>query len=198
MLTDINDRPNIQNWASLVRNTLSNLGFFNVWIAQGVGDVNIFLSVIKQRLSDTFVQNWHERLNESSRASFYRHICNFPFQPYLDTLTLKQYRVAMSKLRVSSHRLLIESGRWIKPQPIPRNERLCQICNKLEDEHHFLLECSLFTDERNKYIKPYYVKRTSMFKTVQLLGSDNKNEIKKLAVYIFKCFEKRNEALLLN
>ena len=198
MLTDINDRPNIQNWASLVRNTLSNLGFFNVWIAQGVGDVNIFLSVIKQRLSDTFVQNWHERLNESSRASFYRHICNFRFQPYLDTLTLKQYRVAMSKLRVSSHRLLIESGRWNKPQPIPRNERLCQICNKLEDEHHFLLECSLFTDERKKYIKPYYVKRTSMFKTVQLLGSDNKNEIKKLAVYIFKCFEKRNEVLLLN
>ena len=42
-------------------------------------------------------------------------------------LTLKQYRVAMSKLRVSSHRLLIESGRWNKPQPIPRNERLCQI-----------------------------------------------------------------------
>ena len=58
MLTDINDKPNIQNWASLVRNTLSNLGFFNVWIAQGVGDVNIFLSVIKQRLSDTFVQNF--------------------------------------------------------------------------------------------------------------------------------------------
>ena len=111
MLTNINDRPNIQNWASLVRNTLSNLGFFNVWIAQGVGDVNIFLSVIKQRLSDTFVQNWHERLNESSRASNYRHICNFRFQPYLDTLTLKQFRVAMSKLKVSSHRLLIESGR---------------------------------------------------------------------------------------
>ena len=105
-----------------------------------------FLSVIKQRLKDTFVQNWHERLNESSRASFYRPICNFRFQPYLDTLTLKQFRVAMSKLRVSSHRLLIESGRWNKPHPIPRNERLCQICNKLEDEHHFLLECSLFTD----------------------------------------------------
>ena len=50
--------------------TLNNLSFFNVWIKQRVGDVNIFLSVIKQRLSDTFVQNWHERLNESSRASF--------------------------------------------------------------------------------------------------------------------------------
>ena len=73
-----------------------------------------------------------------------------------------------------------------------------KFATNLEDEHHFLLECSLFTDERKKYIKPYYVKRTSMFKTVQLWGSDNKNEIKKLAVYIFKYFEKRNEALLLN
>ena len=62
----------------------------------------------------------------------------------------------------------------------------------------YMLSLPFFTDERKKYIKPYYIKRTSMYKTVQLLGSNNKNEIKKLAVYIFKCFEKRNEALLLN
>ena len=39
MLTEFNDRLNIQNWASLVRNTLV---FFNVWIAQGVEDKHIF------------------------------------------------------------------------------------------------------------------------------------------------------------
>ena len=62
MLTDINDIPNIQNWASLVRNTFSNLGFLNVWIAQGMGDENIFLSVIKQRFSGTFEQREIERI----------------------------------------------------------------------------------------------------------------------------------------
>ena len=34
MLNDIAGRQNNQNWASLVRNTLANLGFFEVWLAQ--------------------------------------------------------------------------------------------------------------------------------------------------------------------
>ena len=48
MLNDIAERPNIQNWAALVKNTLSNLGFFHVWVAQGVGDEKNFLSLFKQ------------------------------------------------------------------------------------------------------------------------------------------------------
>ena len=77
MLNDIADRQNIQNWASLVRNTLANLGFFEVWLAQGVGDMNKFLLILKQRLADNFLQNWSERLEASSKASFYKHICIF-------------------------------------------------------------------------------------------------------------------------
>ena len=33
MLRDMTDRQNVQNWASLVRNTLANLGFYHVWLA---------------------------------------------------------------------------------------------------------------------------------------------------------------------
>ena len=79
MLYDITERPNIENWVSLVKNLLSNLGFFPVWVAQGVGDETIFLSIFRQRVSDHFIQNWQQRLNESSRASFYRHLCVFNF-----------------------------------------------------------------------------------------------------------------------
>ena len=39
----------------------------------------------------------------------------------------------MSKLLVSSHTLLIETGRWHRPHSIPREDRTCNICNKLED-----------------------------------------------------------------
>ena len=79
MLYDITEIPNIKNWVSLVKNLLSNLGFFPVWVAQGVGDEKIFLSIFRQRVSDHFNQNWQQRLNESSKASFYRHICVFNF-----------------------------------------------------------------------------------------------------------------------
>ena len=41
MLYDITERPHVKNWVSLVKNLLSNLGFFHVWVAQGVGDEKI-------------------------------------------------------------------------------------------------------------------------------------------------------------
>ena len=46
MLNYIADRQNIQNLASLVRNALANLGFFEVWLAQDVGDMNKFLLIL--------------------------------------------------------------------------------------------------------------------------------------------------------
>ena len=54
MLRDIETKPNIKNWASLLKNILSNLGFMHVWLSQGVGDLNEFLAVLKQRLTDYF------------------------------------------------------------------------------------------------------------------------------------------------
>ena len=33
-------------------------------------------------------------------------------------------------------------GRRMRPK-IPRNERLCNTCNTIEDEIHFLIECNL-------------------------------------------------------
>ena len=47
MLTDIELRPNKQNWASMVKNLLSRLGFLEVWNAQGVGNINNFLYIFK-------------------------------------------------------------------------------------------------------------------------------------------------------
>jgi len=48
-------------------------------------------------------------------------------------------RKALSRLRGSAHRLAIEMGRWHIPNVIPRNERTCPVCYKLEDIFHFLL-----------------------------------------------------------
>ena len=38
------------------------------WLALGVGNVNRFLNLVKQRLDDNFIQNWNLRLTDSSRA----------------------------------------------------------------------------------------------------------------------------------
>ena len=62
--------PNKINWACLVKDLLSRLGFYHVWLNQFVGNVNAFLNQFTQRLNDNFTQYWHERLSNSSRAFF--------------------------------------------------------------------------------------------------------------------------------
>ena len=48
------------------------------------------------------------------------------------------------KLRISSHKLEIETGRY---DNIPRDEILCSVCNcnRIDDETHFSLDCQSFS-----------------------------------------------------
>jgi len=74
---------------------------------------------------------------------------NHSLSAYLDLTGKNPSRKSLVKLRISSHKLRIETGRYDK---IPRDERLCSLCNcnKTEDETHFLLDCQIFFDERQK------------------------------------------------
>ena len=69
MLNDLESRQNIVNWASLVKHLLLSLGFYEVWLAQGVGNYNAFITIFKQRLTDTFIQNWHSRFFKHSNVA---------------------------------------------------------------------------------------------------------------------------------
>ena len=40
MLDDIEKKPNCVNWVSTLRDLLANLGFYWVWVNQGVGNKN--------------------------------------------------------------------------------------------------------------------------------------------------------------
>ena len=198
MVTDFELAPNKINWASLLKHLLSSLGFYHVWLHQEVGNDKYFLDVVNQRLTDNFIQNWHSRLENSSRATFYQNIAVFQLQPYLNNLNVFKFCQALTKLRVSSHRLQIEAGRWIKPNRTPINERVCIFCNVLEDEFHFVLECKQYIDLRTTYISKYYWDRPSMVKFIDLINTTNKRVCHKLSVFIFKAFENRNAVLYNN
>ena len=71
MLRDLESMPEKENWAMLVKRLLCTVGFNNVWLAQGVGNVKSFLNLVKQRLQDNFIQNWNSRLTDSNRAIFF-------------------------------------------------------------------------------------------------------------------------------
>ena len=52
---------------------------------------------------------------------------------------LVNFNVSISYL---CHKLMIERGRWLK---VPRTDRLCVCCNKLEDEFHVICECPRYS-----------------------------------------------------
>ena len=54
------------------------------------------------------------------------------------------------KLRISSHKLKTETGRY---DNIPRDEMLCSLCNsnRIDDETHFPLDCPSFSPIREMF-----------------------------------------------
>ena len=107
---------------------------------------------------------------------------------------MKKFRIALSRLRMSSHRLVIESGLWTKPTRKPFEERLCYMFNTLE-ECHFVLESTEYSKFRCKYIHKNYWKRPSMSKFTELMTTDNKPILQKLPCFVQKYFALRNELL---
>ena len=85
--------------------------------------------------------------------------------------------------RLSAHNLNIESGRYMN---VERHLRFCNNCNlgEIDDEYHFILVCTSYSDIRTKYIKPYYWRHSSVFKLVKLLSSRNAKELNNLGKYL--------------
>ena len=48
--------------------------------------------------------------------------------------------------------MAIEKGRHKRPTKVPLEQRLCENCNVLEDEFHFVLGCAKFKEPRQKML----------------------------------------------
>ena len=143
-----------------------------------------------------FKQNLMSNLEESSRARFYRAIRQTHiYQPYLNIISVKSHRIALTRLITSSHHLKIETGRWTRPIT-PQTERICPFCpGKQEDEYHLLIECSSYQEIRDRYIPNYFTRHPSMLKTIQLINTSSKKLIRGLGKFVFLAFKLRKEAL---
>jgi hypothetical protein len=138
-----------------------------------------------------FGQSWYNAVNNSNCLVTYKLFkSQLNFENYLDYLPRK-LRICLSKLRISSHKLAIETGRH---NNIDRAERYCIICNSndIEDEYHFIIKCPFFDALRKEYIKPFYYRRPSVAKFIELMRTKNKTEIKNLARFVLRAFHLRS------
>jgi hypothetical protein len=93
-----------------------------------------FITVAKRQLRDN-VLNCNK-----SKFITYANInptCGSPDIYRSRDYTPEHYRIAFSRMRLSSHRLRIETGRWAR---LARDQRLCT-CGRVQDECHVLQDC---------------------------------------------------------
>ena len=160
--------------------------------------------LIFTRMKDIFSQNALANINKyknkncgkmERRSSQIKQ--TYAFEPYLN-IGNNNHRKAITKLRLSSHRLEIEVGRWKK---LTREERICRSCElrKVENETHFLFEWSRYMQKRilmYNFTKEkvgidmrkeheQFNNLRSLFTTGELSTSNA------LGKYIYECFRER-------
>ena len=109
---------------------------------------------------DDFVKRDSERLHDMIRMSQKtKYVTYMSINPNLtvhnvyshtvlgDEFIPEVYRISFSRMRLSSHRLRIEVGRW---SHLPREARLCP-CGQIQDECHVLRDCPLTQPVRHVY-----------------------------------------------
>ena len=75
----------------------------------------------------------------------------------------------MPKLRLSSHQLLIETGRYSLNRT-ERAQRLFTLCDRsdVEDEYHLVIICPLYSHLRASNIRPYYYKKPLLLHVISV------------------------------
>ena len=115
-------------------------------------DVKIRNGLLK-RLKDIFHQQAHCDINrDNSKLRTYKEIkTDVGMERYLlCPLTCKE-RISLTKLRLSNHPLMIETGRHLN---LELQQRCCPFCpNIVETEQHFILHCKTYLSIRQELLQ---------------------------------------------
>ena len=164
-----------------------------VWNAQGVTNLNDFLTCFTPGLKQRLYLDWKGDVSVMDKLDSYRNF-KVTLEPerYLFVVSIPHHRSQLSRFRCSSHCLRIETDR---KNNIDRNERICPLCSlgEVEDEYHFLLKCPFFDNFRVKFIPLYYFTPPSFQKFIDLLLSKNDHVLKSVAAYLHHSFKLRYE-----
>jgi len=179
-------------WALDIKNILYSYGFGEVWIAQGVENINYFVDIFSQRCKDIDFQNWHNEINTYTSLAFYsqikQHLC---VEDYLTCIDNKVYKTFLTKARIGILDLEYIRGIWFD---IPPNERICRVCGtgEVEDLFHFVIKCPTYNIVRNNLL-PDCVQNTQYLST--LFSSKNKYKIISLSKFIYRAYKIRQNVL---
>ena len=141
-------------WICGVKSTLEKNGMLSFYQNDFSTKPPFISKRLFERLVDIFHQNAFASIkNDKSKLRTYAIFKkSIGFEKYLSEIKNVTIRIQVSKFRLSNHRLMIEVGRHMG---IQKEERVCPFCpSKVENEFHFLFECSVYKYQREYLIDP--------------------------------------------
>ena len=154
-----------------------------------------------ERLKNSFMNSWVNDLRNGHESSILRtyslYKMNFGTENYLNYISKPKFRIALSKLRASSHDLEIERGRYVRPK-LYLSERLCMSCHVIEDEEHFVTGCinnldmreSLFNKIATK--EPSFANLSNREKFIYLMSCNDRQILSWFGEFLHNSFQTRN------
>ena len=142
---DMDQRSN--SWASEVKQIFDQVGLIEKYNSLNPCPTE----QIWASLHESKCQEWSDNLSNYPKLRTYVLFkSNYCIEPYVYINMNRKYRSAIAQLRSGILPLEIEVGRWKGLDP---EQRLCKFCDTqaVEDEYHFVFECSLYHEERSIY-----------------------------------------------
>ena len=189
----------IVNWVSHLKHTLSGHNLENL-VDDFTTPMNLYKN-IKKIIINCYKAKYIssiqcEQMCPKLRTyQLFKH--NFDLEDYM-FLRISKYRVSLCRLRISSHDLEIERGRYTVPKT-PVNMRLCKQCNagEVEDEKHFIISCVKYRNIRINLINvnisaiPNFTNLDKNEQFQSIMCSRDNNVIFELAKFCYLAFKLR-------
>jgi len=122
--------------------------------------IDRIMKVMKQNYESYWRNSLGDKKSDEGRLYIYRHVKScFMFEPYLKQVSSFKIRRAVTKMRISSNNLEIETGRYANKandeEFIDRDKRFCTLCKEkglklVGDEFHAAIFCQNFDIQRSK------------------------------------------------
>ena len=137
---------------------LSKAFFCYLWLGNVLrGYVPIFQKWAIGSLETNFSEIWTRCYESSSILKTYSsYRINFGTECYLKHISKPKFRIALSKLRASSHDLEVERGRYVRSK-LDINERLCISCHVIVDEEYFVTDSVNNREMRKPFFEKHII-----------------------------------------
>lgn len=155
-------------WSNDVKSIMTDCGLRDLFDSSHTDGLSarFLCSFVEGVLMQKHCDRWIENVNNMPKLRTYQKLNNnFGVRPYLCENLTRQERSALARLRCETFSLEIEKGRY---RNLPVERRVCKVCGSgdVEDEMHFMLDCSIYTQQRNELFTDFQVRNDVDFSTL--------------------------------